>query len=148
MSEDMRIGRGFSSAFRVYTNDVHNVPSVIWTRIHMGGAVDFDLLDEIDNILWQFTPQEAGYYLFLASVSFVNLNVGDEIGIEITRNLVGQGATHKTMAGAIRTSILVQCLLYVTPADTVYVQGYHNFGAPRLVTNGFLETRFEGFRMK
>lgn len=145
-SQDLR-GQGYTSKFRVNCTNVQWLISGAVTLIQMGSGVDFDLLNEIDNILYQFVPLKAGYYFFHTSLALNLLNVGDQIEIQL--RLAGLWTHHNIMINDVAglNNIHVQGLLYVTPNDTVTVYGWHNSGVNRQVNVNIIETVFEGFRI-
>lgn len=137
----------YASKFRVWCSNAQVFLTGIGTRVQMGSTIVFDLLGEFDAALYQFVPNEAGYYFFNASLAFANLNVGDDFYIRIVRNAAFTHIGNKTQELAGWEPVRVSGLLYVTPNDTVWIEGWHNFGANRTIVNGVTATCFEGFRV-
>lgn len=139
--------RGFASKFRVWCANLQVVPTGAGTRIQMGSGIIFDILNEFNAALYQFTPNQAGYYFFNASLAFTNLNIGDDFYIRIVRNAAFTHIGNKTQMLVGWEPARVSGFLYVTPNDTIWIEGWHNFGANRNIVNGAVVTAFEGFRV-
>lgn len=145
--ESSKYPKHYASKFRVWCSNLQAVPTGVGTRIQMGSTEVFDILEEFNAVLFQFVPNEAGFYFFNASLAFANLNVGDDFYIRIIRNAAFTHIATKTQELVGWEPVRVSGLLYLTPNDLVYIEGWHNFGANRNIVNAVTSTCFEGFRV-
>lgn len=139
--------KGFASKFRVYLNHIQAIPTAIGTTIELGDGIDFDTLQEFNPVTYQFTPSQAGYYVFHATMALANLNIGDSYEIRIVHNGVLSRNVRKTQGMAGWEIVQVQDLLYMLPTDTIEITAWHNFGANRNLIPGNIATVLDGFRV-
>lgn len=147
MSKSTKHPKHFASKFHVYLTIPQAVASGANQQIQFDG-VDYDLLNEYDeNVTFQFTPQEAGYYFLHAHLRFSVFVAGTIYGIYLN---YGAGTINQNYDTAIvgTAPMIDTCsLIYLTPNDVVDVYAYQVSGAPANLIAGTTGTFFEAFRV-
>lgn len=147
MNKSYMFNKSFESRFQVYLGAAQLIPSGVGTRINFD-TVQFDPLDEYDEaVLYQFVPQQAGYYLLRAGLGFPVMAAGTIYAIALFVDAVQiRTCIRASLVGTVPMVDIVR-LYYLTPANTVWAQAYQVSGVGQNLLIALLYTYFEGFRV-
>lgn len=137
----------FASKFHAYLSAPQACGNGVNQQIHFD-ALDYDTLNEYDeNITYQFTPQESGYYVFHARLQFPVFAAGTIYSIYINTGAGAINQQYKASIVGTAAIIEVYAQIYLLNTDVVDVYAFQVSGAPANLVIGSTGTFFEGHRI-